>query len=130
MKLTRSSSRIISAIPGLISISSVFEIDANGSTVGCDAIGNSVVPMVVTWRPPAVDDGEILFRLFGVADVDCATVVFIENSFAVAVSEVLAFHELNVDQVCFFFLSFHQINKFYQKNSNKNYRKYTNYCKS
>lgn len=47
MKLTRSSSRIISAIPGLISMSSVFGRDANGSTVGCDDIGNSVVPMVV-----------------------------------------------------------------------------------
>lgn len=97
IKLTRSSSRIISAIPGLISMSSVFERDVNGSTVGCDDIGNSVVPMVVPWRPPAVDDGEILFRIFGVADVDCAAFVFIENSLAVAVSEVLAFHGLNFD---------------------------------
>lgn len=50
--------------------------------------------MFGAWRP-AVDDGEILFRLFGVTDVDCVAFAFIENSFVVAdavvVSEVNCF---------------------------------------
>lgn len=92
-KLTRSSSRIISAIPGLISNSSAFDSVANGSTVDCDVIGNSGVFMVVEWRPAAddVDDGDILFRLFGVTDIDWVAFVFIVKSFAVAVSEVPRF---------------------------------------
>lgn len=39
--------------------------------------------------------------------MDCAAFVFIENSFAVAVSEVLAFHGLNFDKAPKDFFSFY-----------------------
>lgn len=97
-QLTRSSSLIISAIPGLISRSSAFDSDANGSTDDCVAIGNSCVLMFVAWRPAAAaaaaaddedDNGDKLLRFFGVTDTpDCAVFVLIENSFDVTVSEV------------------------------------------
>lgn len=38
-----------------------------------------------------MDDGDILFRLFGVTDIDWVAFVFIVKSFAVAVSEVPRF---------------------------------------
>lgn len=98
-ELTRSSSRIISAIPGLISMSSLFESAAKVSAGVCDEIGKSDVLMLDVWRP-AADDGEILFLLFGVTDVDCVAFAFIENSVTVAdaVSEVSRFTELLNDE--------------------------------
>lgn len=97
-QLTRSSSLIISAMPGLISRSSAFDNDASGSTDDCVAIGNNCVLMLVAWRPAAAaaaaddvddDNGDKLLRFFGVADTpDCAVFVLIENSFDVTVSEV------------------------------------------
>lgn len=104
-QLTRSSSLIISAMPGLISRSSAFDNDDSGSTDDCVAIGNSCVLMFVAWRPVAAaaaaaaataaaaddedDNGDKLLRFFGVADTpDCVVFVLIENSFDVTVSEV------------------------------------------
>lgn len=100
--LTRSSSLIISAMPGLISRSSAFASDTSGSTDDCAAIGNSGVLMFVAWRPAdaaaaaaaaAADDdddnGDKLLRFFGVTDAPvCIVFVLIVNSFDATVSEV------------------------------------------
>lgn len=95
-QLTRSSSLIISAIPGLISRSSAFDNVDSGSTDDCVDIGNNCVLMLVAWRPAAAaavddddDNGDKLLRFFGVADTpDGVVFVVIENSFAVTVSEI------------------------------------------
>lgn len=105
-QLTRSSSLIISAMPGLISRSSVFDSVESGSTADCVAIGNSCVFMLVAWRPAAAaaaadddddDNGDKLLRFFGVADTpDCVVFVLIENSFDVTASEVRSINRISI----------------------------------
>lgn len=107
--LTRSSSLIISAIPGLISRSSALDSEVSGSTDDCVGIGKSGVFMFAAWRPVAAaaaaaaaataadddddDNGDRLFRFFGVADApECVVFVLIEYSFDVTVSESIEFY--------------------------------------
>lgn len=102
-QLTRSSSLIISAMPGLISRSSAFDNVASGSTDDCAATGNNCVLMLVACRPAAADaddvddNGDRLLRFFGVADIpDCVVFVLIVNSFDVAVSEVRNINRISI----------------------------------